>query len=52
MAVLVKYSQFNKKKWEEGRYEALELEFNLYVVPDRRYKVNGEESKWQIVLRP
>lgn len=43
-----KYNQFKKKKWEEGRYKRLELELNLYVVPDTRYKVSGEESKWQV----
>lgn len=46
VVVLVKYNQFKKKKkCEEGRYEELELELNFYAVPDRRYKVNGEESK-------
>lgn len=41
-------TNLKKKKWEEGRYKGLELELNLYVVPDTRYKVSGEESKWQV----
>lgn len=41
VVVLVK----NNQLCTEGRYEELELELNFYVVPDRRYKVNGEESK-------
>jgi len=42
---LVKYNQLKKKGGEEGRYKGWPLELNLCVVPDRRYKVNGWESK-------
>lgn len=51
MVVLVKYNQLKKKK-KKGRVDTqtqgvkrLKLELNSYVVPDRRYKVNGKEKK-------